>query len=161
MEDCPGDPEPSFHAGRERSDGVVSAVFEVYERQEFVDPVAWVIEIVEPGVVGQVVCGAQPVGKAVVLEEDADLCAGSVVDGEVAAENPALTGAGGEEPEQDPDGCGLSGAVGAEVAEDLTVGDGEGDVAEDLPAVKRTREPADVDGVHGRHLRRTRVLAAI
>jgi len=160
VEDRTRNPESSFHSGRELPDRVVSPVVEIYECEQFVYPLAGFVETVEPGVIGQVVCGAQPVGKTVVLEEDADPCACTVVEGEVVPEDPDLPGMGCEEPEKDSDGRGLPGAVRAEVAEYLAVADGESDVAEDLPAVERPREPTDVDGVQSRHLRRSGVPAA-
>jgi hypothetical protein len=76
----------------------------------------------------------------------------------VAAEQPDLSRVGPQEAEDDPDGGGLAGAVGAEEAVHLAGGDGE------VEPVERPRPPEGLDQtrdgdrgvVHGRE--RTLVL---
>jgi len=77
----------------------------------------------------KVLLGGKAIVQAGVLEDDADVGTHMIgVMRAIVAGDHGAAGGGGEEGAQDFDGGGLAGAIGTEKAEDLTPGDGKGDI---------------------------------
>ena len=122
---------------------------ELVERRR--DDAAAIGEVVEPRYEGEVLLDRQVLIEREPLGHVADLAldAGAVA-ADVEAEHRALAGVGGQQAADHADGGRLARAVGAEKADDLTLGDPQRDMIDGEDAIERLGEAGNVDDVHRR-----------